>query len=56
VVNAQGRPVRTEVDLGIDGCRRMTDVFLGTPIAGGDCVRRVTLDLAPWGGRPLRDR
>ena len=56
VVNAQGRPVRTEVDLGIDGCRRMTDVFLGTPIAGGDCVRTVTLDLAPWAGRPLRDR
>ena len=33
-------------------CRRVTDVHSGKPV-GGACVRRVSVDLPPWSGRPL---
>jgi hypothetical protein len=54
VANVQNRTISAyTLKLGTDGCRWVRDVWTAAPLAGNECVAEVTLDLAPWSGRPL---
>ena len=55
VVNVTPNRVGAQkLELGVNGCRYVQDVFANRPLADNKCVESVTLDLPAWSGRPLR--
>ncbi|MGZ4712016.1 MAG: hypothetical protein ACXVJ7_13230 [Acidimicrobiia bacterium] len=52
VVNARDHAVSVRIPVGT-ACRKLTDVFTGSPLAGGGCVTQVDVGLPAWSGRPL---
>ena len=53
VVNVSDGSVTTSLDLGVDGCRVVTSVETGEALAGGRCVKKVSMTVPAWSGRPL---
>jgi hypothetical protein len=41
------------IPLGVDDCRYVKDVYSDAPLANGECVTEVRIDLPAWSGRPL---
>jgi hypothetical protein len=54
VLNAQPSPSKVSVKLGTRGCRHVYNVFERRPLAGNNCVRKVSVKLPAWSGRPLK--
>jgi hypothetical protein len=55
VLNASARRrASTRLKLDVKGCRYVYDVYSHRPLAGNQCVRRVTMMLPRWSGRPVR--
>ena len=53
VVNVSDGSVTTSLDLGVDGCRVVTSVYNGEALDGGRCVKKVSMTIPAWSGRPL---
>ncbi len=53
VVNVSDGSVTTSLALGVDGCRVVTSVYNGQALDGGKCVKKVSMTIPAWSGRPL---
>jgi hypothetical protein len=53
LLNVTDHPVTVDVPLGVDGCRKVEDLWRQQDVDGGKCVTRVKLTLQAWTGRPL---
>ena len=52
-VNVSDTAAQVTIKLAAGGCQHVTDLESGTPLEQDRCVSSVSLQLAPWSGRPL---